>query len=54
MRIADSFVLSVGDTGAIWRSHNVEATEVFDSLYDLLATTPDQEHLFVVAAAESH
>jgi hypothetical protein len=32
--------LVAGDTGAIWRSHNAENAEDFDSLYGLLARRP--------------
>jgi len=36
------YTLTIGDTTACWRSHQVSTAEDFDALYDLLSRTPDQ------------
>jgi len=40
-----SFV--AGDPGAIWRAHNDQTAEDFDSLFHLLARRPDSEMRFL-------
>ncbi len=39
--------LQVGDTGAIWRSHNPNREAIFDALFDLLNQRPDIPMRFV-------
>lgn len=46
IEFAGAFELTVGDTGAIWRSHNDENLEHFDGLYELLCLSPDKEFMF--------
>jgi len=42
VHISDQFTLMVGDTAAIWRSHQVGIQLAdFDDLYSLLARRPD-------------
>jgi hypothetical protein len=43
--------LTVGDTGAIWRSHNTDTAseEDFDSLFDLLSRRPNVTMKFFCA-----
>ena len=45
-------ILSIGDTHAIWYSHN-DNTEnkrkTFKKLYSMLAKTPDKKHTFLYA-----
>ena len=38
--------LHVGDTGAIWRSHNADCEAAFDALFDLLSLRPDMPMRF--------
>jgi hypothetical protein len=38
--------LVVGDTHAIWRSHNMDNLAEYDLLFDLLALRPDAHMLF--------
>ena len=39
--------LVAADPGAIWRAHNEENVEDFDTLFDLLARRPDREMRFL-------
>ena len=39
--------LVAGDPGAIWRAHNEQHAQDFDSLFDLLARRPDDEMRFL-------
>lgn len=39
--------LVVGDTHAIWRSHNTDCQAEYDCLFDLLALRPDDPMLFI-------
>ncbi len=47
IRLADALTLQLGDTGAIWRAHNIEHEQDFDSLFDFLSGYPDKEFEFV-------
>ncbi len=46
IRIADVLLLELGDTSAIWRSHNDQFQSSFDSLYAFLSRHPDEEFRF--------
>jgi hypothetical protein len=48
IRVAGLFELLMGDTGAIWSSHQHTAQQVrnFDLLYELLSQYPDQAATF--------
>ena len=46
IRLGQRITLSVGDTHAIWRSHNMDNVEEYDRLFDLLACHPDKPMLF--------
>ena len=37
----------IGDRGAIWRSHNAQHVQDFDSLYELLSRRPGSEMRFL-------
>lgn len=41
IRIGHCLTSVVGDTHAIWRSHNLDCLTEFDALFDLLALHPD-------------
>ncbi|WP_419655538.1 hypothetical protein Dvar_46230 [Desulfosarcina variabilis str. Montpellier] len=47
IRIANSIDLVLGDTGAIWRSHNQKYEKEFDTLFHFLRNYPDQEFEFI-------
>jgi hypothetical protein len=47
LRLGGFITLVVGDTAAIWRSHNKHQVEDFDALFNLLARRPDQEMRFL-------
>ena len=47
VRIANSINLKLGDTGAIWRSHNQEHEKEFDTLFRFLCSYPNQEFEFI-------
>lgn len=36
------YALTINDTNACWRSHQISTAEDFDALYDLLSTNPNQ------------
>jgi len=40
VRLGGCVTLVAGDPGAIWRAHNTQHAEDFDSLFDLLARRP--------------
>ena len=44
--------LVVGDTGAIWRSHNARNEPAFDLIYKLLALKPEKPMQFTCELAE--
>ena len=44
--------LAVGDTNAIWPSHNNDRAEDFEALYNLLARRPGQEMRFLCQLTE--
>lgn len=46
IEIAGFAVLSVGDNGAIWRSHNDQNVQLFDALFALLSARQDVEARF--------
>ena len=52
LRLGDSLILVIGDTGAIWRSHNQEYQQDFDRLFEFLAKNPDQKVKFICSIAE--
>lgn len=47
IRLGGSATLIVGDTGAIWRSHNRGQDELVDALFALLSRRPDSEMRFL-------
>ena len=47
IRLGGFVDLAVGDTGAIWRSHNVGQDQAFDKLFDLLSSRPEIEMRFL-------
>ena len=47
LEIASAFILTMGDTSAIWRIHNNESKTDFDSLFNLLKNYPDKEFEFI-------
>ncbi|MDX2493695.1 MAG: hypothetical protein QNK27_01910 [Desulfuromusa sp.] len=47
VRIANSINLKLGDTGAIWRSHNQEHENELDTLFRFLCNYPNQEFEFI-------
>lgn len=49
--IAGALSLDLGDTGAIWRAHNRDNEEAFDSLFEFLSRYPGKEFEFVCSAA---
>jgi hypothetical protein len=53
IRLGGCVNLMVGDTGAIWRSHNEAHLADFDSIYDLLSRRPGTGMTFVCDAGES-
>ena len=52
IRLGGLVILTVGDTGAIWRAHNADAAVAFDALFTLLAEYPSQPMRFVCDIAE--
>jgi len=52
IRLGGPVILTVGDTGAIWRAHNADAAAAFDALFALLAQYPSQPMRFVCELAE--
>lgn len=46
IRLAGRITLIVGDTHAIWRSHNIDNVDEYDRLFDLLALRPDEPMFF--------
>jgi len=46
IRLGQRINLIVGDTHAIWRSHNTSRQAEYDRLFDLLALHPDAPMLF--------
>ena len=49
LKFANALRLNMGDTGAIWRSHNLDNTQAFERLFLLLANNPDTEFQFICA-----
>jgi hypothetical protein len=47
LKLGGFVTLVVGDTGAIWRSHNKEYADDFDALFKLLAHHPGQPMRFL-------
>ncbi len=47
IQLASAVTLKLGDTNAIWRSHNNEHKQEFDSMFSLLAEYPDIEFEFI-------
>ena len=47
IRLGGFLDLSVGDTGAIWRAHNLANQQEFDNLFDLLRSRPGVEMRFL-------
>jgi hypothetical protein len=47
VRLGGLVVLEVGDTGAIWRSHNERHTDDFEALFHLLARYPGRPMRFL-------
>lgn len=43
IRLGNSIPLIVGDTGAIWRTHNEDRFADFDEIFNLLSRRPDEE-----------
>lgn len=39
--------LVIGDPGAIWRAHNTNRLDDFDSLFELLSRRPDRDMRFL-------
>ena len=52
IRLGGRVILTVGDTGAIWRAHNADAAKAFDALFTLLAEYPSQPMRFACEIAE--
>ena len=50
--LGDCITLVVGDTGAIWRTHNAGHIDEFDGLFELLARMPDREMTFTCRIAK--
>jgi hypothetical protein len=50
LRLGNLLILNVGDTGAIWRSHNDDRSCDFDSLFSMLARYPDRPMRFLCSA----
>ncbi len=46
LRLGERIILVVGDTHAIWRTHNMANLNEYDRLFDLLALRPDEPILF--------
>ena len=46
IRLGQRITRIVGDTHAIWRSHNMVNVHEYDRLFDLLACQPDAPMLF--------
>jgi hypothetical protein len=47
LQLGDLVLLTVGDTSAIWRSHNKERAADFDALFEMLARYPDRPMRFL-------
>lgn len=45
--LGQRLTLVVGDTHAIWRSHNMICTADYDALFDLIALRPDATMVFL-------
>ncbi|MGF1839639.1 hypothetical protein [Vibrio atlanticus] len=45
LTMADQLALTLGDTSAIWRAHQEDATD-FDILFNMLSSKPDKEFVF--------
>ncbi|CAM2858417.1 hypothetical protein [Vibrio neptunius] len=45
IKVANQITLTLGDTSAIWFSHQTEPAQ-FEALYQLLSIEPDQAHSF--------
>ncbi len=45
IKVSNQLLLSLGDTTAIWRSHQ-ETPEDFDMLFKMLQCKPDKEFIF--------
>ena len=41
--LGEFVTLVVGDTSAVWRSHNVDRARAFDAFFGLLSQRPDRE-----------
>lgn len=52
LRFGGIITLIVADRGAIWRAHNEEHLEDFDSLYALLSQYPSKPMRFLCEIAE--
>lgn len=51
IRLGQRIALVVGDTHAIWRSHNMDNLAEYDLLFDLLALRPDELMHFIYELA---
>lgn len=51
LRLGSLIVLTVADTGAIWRSHNGEHLPEFDALFAMLSRFPSQPMRFLCEIA---
>ena len=47
IKIAGVLNLEVGDTSAIWKAHNSNYNQEFESLFEFLSKYPDKEFEFI-------
>ena len=51
VKISGQLNLEVGDTSAIWRAHNSNYNQEFDTLFEFLSKYPDKEFEFICVVA---
>lgn len=51
IKIAGVLTLEVGDTNAIWKAHNINYEQEFESLFEFLSKYPDREFEFICSTA---
>lgn len=49
--LAEKIHLTLGDTSAIWSSHNKSHEKAFIDLFNFLGKNPDQEYRFICSVA---